>query len=172
MATHERVAPYENYKFLVTWDGKVVAGVNKVGALTRTSEAVSWRDGGDPSSPHKSPGQVDYVPITLERGVTEDVEFETWANKVWDYPNSSQLGREVSLADFRKDITITLLNEAGQVVMAWNVYKCWVSEFTALPELDASANAVAILSMTVQNEGWVRDRSVQPPEEPGFDDPS
>ena len=172
MVTLKRLVPYKNYRFLVKWDGKVVAGVNKVGALTRKTEVVSWRDGGDPSSPHKSPGQVDYGPITLEQGLTEDLEFERWANKVWDQPNSAANGQLVSLADFRKDITITLLNEAGQSVMAWNVFRCWVSDYTAVPELDASANAIAIRSMTIQNEGWFRDAAVQTPEEPSFNEPS
>ncbi|CAM9693225.1 unnamed protein product, partial [Phaeothamnion confervicola] len=162
----------KNFKFQVKWDGKVVAGVNKIGALTRTSQVVTWRDGGDPSAPHKAPGQVDYGPITLEQGLTEDLEFEKWANKVWDLPNSAQNGKQVSLADFRKDITITLLNEAGQAVMAWNVYKCWVSDYTATPELDAMGNAVAIRSMTLQNEGWMRDSGVKTPDEPSFNDPS
>lgn len=90
MASPKRPAPYRNYKFQVTFDGKIVAGVNKVSALTRTSEVVSWRDGGDPSSPHKS-GQVDFGPITLEQGLTEDVESEQWANKVWDCPNSTRV---------------------------------------------------------------------------------
>ena len=166
MANLERIVPYKNFRFEVSWDGKVVAGFNHVGALTRTSEVVSWRDGGDPSSPHKSPGQVDYGPITLEQGVTHDVEFEKWTNKVWDYPNSAQVGKEVSLADFRKDITLALLNEAGQAVMRWNVLQCWVSEYTAIPELDASANAVAIRSMTLQNEGWTRESSILTPDEP------
>ena len=170
MATLKRLVPYTNFKFQVKWDGRIVAGVNKVGALTRSSQVVSSRDGGDPSTPHKSPGQVDYGPITLEQGLTEDVEFEQWANKVWDYPNSAQLGNAVSLADFRKDVTLTLLNEAGRPVMAWNVYKCWVSEYTATPDLDAGSNAVAIRSMTLQNEGWLRDSAVTTPEEPNFDD--
>jgi phage tail-like protein len=172
MATLKRLVPYKNFKFQVQWDGKVVAGVSQIGPLSRTSQVVSWRDGGDPSAPHHSPGQTEYGPITLEGGLTEDVEFETWANKVWDYPNSAQLGKEVSLADFRKDLTITLLNEAGQAVMAWNVYKCWVSEFHAMPQLDAGANAIAIQSMTLQNEGWFRDSSVKTPDEPSFNDPS
>jgi phage tail-like protein len=163
--------PYKNYKFQLTIDGRIVAGFNKVGALTRTSQVVSWH-GSAPSSPHTSPGQVDYDPITLEQGLTVDFEFNQWANRVWDYPNSSQLGSELSLSEFRKDITISLLNEAGQVVMAWNVYKCWVSEYTAMPELDASDNAVAIRSMTLQSEGWFRDSSFKSPDEPTYDEPS
>ncbi len=168
-----RLVPYKNYKFQVTWDTKVVAGVNKVGALSGKTGVVEWRAGGDPSTKQMSPGQTDYEAITLEQGVTDNIEFQQWANKVWDHPNSGALGKEVSLKDVRKDITITLLNEAGQAVMAWNVHKCWVSEFTALPELDSMAgNTVAIQSMTLQNEGWERDPSVRPPHEPNFDDPS
>lgn len=176
MADLKGLVPYKYFKFHVMFEGSTdpVAGVNKVGALTRTSEVVSWSAGGDPSIPHKSPGQVDYGPITLEQGLTASVEFNEWANKVWDLPNagSAEGGNEVSLEDFRKNITIKLLNEAGQVVMAWNVFQCWVSEYTAVPELDASANAVAIRSMTIQNEGWLRDTSATEPEEPSFDDPS
>ena len=165
----QRFDPYKNFKFRVKWDGRYVAGVSKVGALKRTTEVVEHREGGDPSSVRKSPGQSKYEPITLERGVTHDLEFEQWANKVWNY--GSGLGMEVSLKDFRKDVIIELYNEAGQLVIAYKVYRCWVSEYTAMPELDASANAVAIQSMTLQNEGWERDYDVTEPTEPMFVEP-
>jgi phage tail-like protein len=165
----QRFDPYKNFKFRVKWDGRYVAGVSKVGALKRTTEVVEHREGGDPSSVRKSPGQSKYEPITLERGVTHDLEFEQWANKVWNY--GSGLGMEVSLKDFRKDVIIELYNEAGQLVIAYKVYRCWVSEYTAMPELDASANAVAIQSMTLQNEGWERDYDVTEPTEPLFTEP-
>ena len=166
--TH-RFDPYKNFKFRIKWDGRFVAGVSKVGALKRTTEVVEHREGGDPSSVRKSPGQSKYEPITLERGVTHDLEFEQWANKVWNY--GSGLGMEVSLKDFRKDVIIELYNEAGQLAIAYKVYRCWVSEYTAMPELDASANAVAIQSMTLQNEGWERDYDVTEPTEPQFTEP-
>lgn len=165
-----RFDPYKNFKFRVKWDGKYVAGVSKVGALKRTSEVVEHREGGDPSTVRKSPGQTKYEPITLERGVTHDVEFERWANKVWNL--GSGPGAEVSLKDFRKDIIIEVYNEAGQKVLAYKVYRCWVSEFQALPELDASANAVAIQTLTLQNEGWERDYEVPEPTEPSFSEPA
>jgi len=160
-----RYDPYKSFKFRVMWDGKYVAGVSKVGGLTRTTQVVTHREGGDPSAVRKSPGQTEYAAITLERGVTHDLEFENWASKIWDFANRGQLGQEVSLQDFRKDIIIELYNEAGQKVMAYNVYRCWVSEFTALPELDASANAVAIQTLKLENEGWQRDASVSEPTE-------
>ena len=160
-----RFDPYKNFKFRIMWDGKYVAGISKVGGLTRTTQVVTYREGGDPSATRKSPGQTEYSAITLERGVTHDLEFEKWASKVWDFNNTGQLGQEVSLQDFRKDITIELYNEAGQKVMAYHVYRCWVSEYTALPELDASANAVAIQSLKLENEGWSRDTSVTEPTE-------
>ena len=162
----ERYDPYKNFKFRVMWDGKYVAGVSKVGGLTRTTQVVTHREGGSPSLAHRSPGQTEYNAITLERGVTHDEEFEKWANKVWTYGNVP--GQEVSLKDFRKDIIIELYNEAGQKVLAYKVYRCWVSEYTALPELDASANAVAIQSLKLENEGWERDTEVTEPEEPSF----
>lgn len=164
-----RFDPYKNFKFRVKWDGRYVAGVSKVGALKRTTEVVEHREGGDPSTVRKSPAQTKFEPITLERGVTHDTEFEKWANKIWNF--GSGLGAEVSLADFRKDIIIELLNEAGQPVISYKIYRCWVSEFQALPELDASANAVAIQTLTLQNEGWERDYDVTEPGEPSFTEP-
>ena len=165
----ERFDPYKNFKFRVKWDGRYVAGVSKVGALKRTTEAVEHREGGDPSTVRKSPGQTKFEPIALERGVTHDPEFERWANKVWNY--NSGLGSEVSLKDFRKDIIIEMYNEAGQLAIAYKVYRCWASEFQAQPELDASANAVAIQTLTLQNEGWERDYEVTEPDEPTFVEP-
>jgi phage tail-like protein len=165
-----RFDPYKNFKFRVKWDGRYVAGISQVSAMMRKTEVVDHREGGDPSSVRRSPGQTTYEPITLERGVTHDTEFEKWANKVWNY--GAGLGAEVSLKDFRKDIIIEMYNEAGQLAIAYNVYRCWVSEYTALPELDASASAVAIQSIVLQNEGFVRDLSVTEPTEPQFTEPS
>src|SRR3974390_514065 len=90
----QRVDPYKNFKFRVKWDGKYVACVSKVSALRRSTEVITYRSGGDPSSSHKSPGRTEYEAITLERGVTHDTEFEKWANKVWQINNG--LGQEVS----------------------------------------------------------------------------
>jgi len=158
-----RFDPYKNFKFRVKWDGKYVAGISKVSRLRRTTEVVMHREGGDPSSTRKSPGRTEYDAITLERGVTHDIEFERWANKIWNY--GTGLGSEVSLKDFRKDIVIELYNEAGQLVIAYKVFRCWVSEYQALPELDANANEVAIESIVLQNEGWERDTEITEPEE-------
>jgi phage tail-like protein len=165
----QRFDPYKNFKFRVKWDGKYVAGVSKCSALKRTTEVVEHREGGDPSTARKSPGRSKYDPITLERGVTHDVEFEQWANKVWNF--GSGLGSEVSLKDFRKNITIEVYNEAGQLALAYNVFRCWVSEYQSLPELDANANAVAIQHIKLENEGIERDYEVPEPSEPSFVEP-
>jgi phage tail-like protein len=150
-----RFDPYKNFKFRVKWDGRYVAGVSKVGALKRTTEVVKHRDGGDPSSTRKSPGRTEYDAIMLERGVTQDLDFELWANKVWSF--KAGLGLESSLADFRKDIIIEVYNEAGQIAVAYKVYRCWISEWQCLPDLDANANAIAIQHIKLENEGWERD---------------
>lgn len=164
-----RLDPYKNFKFRVKWDGRYVAGISKVSPLRRTTEVATFRAGGDPSSIHKSPGRTEYEAITLERGVTNDTAFEQWANKVWTH--GAGLGAEVSLRDFRKDIYLELLNEAGQLVIAYKIYRCWVSEYQALPDLDANANAIAIEHIKLENEGWERDLSVTPPTEPSFNIP-
>src|SRR5215210_1036684 len=165
-----RFDPYKNFKFRVKWDNKYVAGVSKVGALKKTTEPVKHREGGDPSSSRKMPGRTEYEPITLERGVTHDLEFERWANKVWSI--GAGLGAEVSLRDFRKDIILEFYNEAGQLAIAYKIYRCWVSEYQALPDLDANANAVAIQHIKLENEGWERDDSVTEPAEPSFTIPA
>ncbi|MFL6346770.1 MAG: phage tail protein [Nitrososphaeraceae archaeon] len=161
-----RFDPYKNFKFRIKWDGKYVAGLSKISALRRTTEVIRYREGGDPSSSRKSPGRTEYDPITLQRGVTHDLEFEQWTNKVWNY--GSALGSEVSLKDFRKDIIIEFYNEAGQLAIAYKVYRCWVSEYEALPDLDANSNAVAIKHIKIENEGWERDVSIIEPTEPSL----
>jgi phage tail-like protein len=162
-----RFDPYKNFKFRVKWDGRYVAGISKVSALKRTTEVVEHREGGDPSTSRKSPGRTKYEAITLERGVTHDTEFESWANKVWNFGS----GVEVSLKDFRKDVLIDMFNEAGQLVISYKVYRAWVSEYQALPDLDANANAVAIQHIKLEHEGFERDYEVPEPAEPSFTEP-
>jgi phage tail-like protein len=151
-----RIDPYKNFKFRVRWDGKVVAGVSKVSMLKRTTEVVSHREGGDLSTQRHSPGKSSFEPITLERGITFDPEFEQWANLVY----STEGDGAVSLANFRKDIRIELLNLQGTVVRAYNVFRCWVAEYTAQPELDANANTIAFETLVLRNEGFERDAAV------------
>jgi phage tail-like protein len=165
----QRFDPYKNFKFRVKWDGRYVAGISKVSALKRTTEVVEHREGGDPSTGRKSPGRNKFEPITLERGVTHDLEFERWANRVWNF--GAGLGAEVSLQNFRKDIIIEFYNEAGQLAIAYKVFRCWVSEFQSLPDLDANANAVAIQHIKLENEGVERDYEVTEPAEPSFVEP-
>jgi phage tail-like protein len=157
-----RFDPYKHFKFRVKWDNKYVAGVSKVSALRRSTDVVEHREGGDHNLVRRSPGRTTFEPITLERGVTHDPEFEAWANLVW------KLGavNEVALASFRKDVIIEMHNEAGQLVLAYKVHRAWVSSYQALPDLDANASAVAIESITLQHEGWERDTSVVEPVEP------
>jgi len=168
----QRFDPYKNFKFRVFFVGSTtpVAGISKVGGLKRTTEVVKHREGGDPSSSRKSPGRTEFDAIMLERGVTHDTEFEKWANKVWNF--GSGLGAEVSLKDFRKDIIIDVYNEAGQLAISYKVFRAWVSEFQALPDLDANANAVAIQHIKLENEGWERDYAVLEPSEPSFVEPA
>ncbi len=158
--TH-RFDPYKNFKFRIKWDGKYVAGVSKISALKRSTTPVVHREGGDPSSSSLSTGRWTFEPITLERGGTHDPEFEDWANLSFNVAGDAAM----SLKDFRKDITIELLNEQGIVVKAFKVYRCWVSEYQVLPVLDANGASVAIESIVLQNEGWERDIDVTEPSE-------
>ncbi len=157
-----RFDPYKNYKFRVIWDGRPVMGVSKVSALKRTTEVVKHRDGGDNSTDRKSPGRTSYEAITLERGVTHDVEFEAWANLVHSYSGDPAM----DLVGYKKeDVTLEVMNEKGHVAQRYFLYRCWVSEFTAIPDLDANANAIAIETIKIELEGWQRDVDTKEPKE-------
>ncbi|MFN4101088.1 MAG: phage tail protein [Pararhodobacter sp.] len=158
--TH-RSDPYKAYKFRVKWEGRYVAGVSKVSALKQSTEPIKHREGGDPSTSRLIPGPRSFDAITLERGVTHDTEFEDWSNLVYNTDGSASM----SLRNFRRDIQIELLNEQGTPAKIYNIFQCWVSEYTALPELDANGTAVAIESMVLQNTGWRRDLDYGEPTE-------
>ena len=160
----QRFDPYKNFKFRVKWDNKFIPAVSRISGLVRVTEVIEHREGGDPSTSRKSPGRTQFEPITLERGLTDDAAFEDWANLVWQF--GAGLGAEVALNEFRKDVTIEFLNEAGQVVKAFRVFRCWPSSYQALPNLDANSAAVAIEHLKLENEGWERDTEVVPPVQP------
>lgn len=163
-ANAERVDPYRNFKFLIKFSSsptEPVAGLSKCSALKKTTEMTEWRTAGDASTSHKMPGKTAYEAITLEAGLTHDTAFEEWANLVNDYDGDA----DMSLKSFRRNLTIDVLNLQGTPVISYNVYRCWVSEYQALPELDASGNAVAIQTLKIENEGWKRDASVTEPAE-------
>jgi phage tail-like protein len=157
--------PYKQFRFRLKWDGRIVAGFSRIHGLSHPTEAVTFRSGGDQSGALRNlPGQSKFDAVTLERGVTYDGDFAAWVNKVWTYDPA--LGHEASLQNFRKDVAIQLFNEAGQIAVAYDVYRCWPSEYSAMPELDGSGNAVAIQTLVLQNEGWERDASVKDPAAP------
>jgi phage tail-like protein len=164
VAQPNRFDPYKNFKFRLAFAGQpgYVAGISKISALKRTTEVVEHRDGGDPSTGRKSPGRTKFEAVSLDRGVTLDRTFEQWAAKVWNFAGAP--GAESSLADFRRDLVLDVFNEAGQKVLSYTIFRCWVSEYQALPDLDANANAVAIEHLKVENEGWERTDYVPPPE--------
>lgn len=156
-----RFDPYKNYKFRVVWDGRTVLGVSKVGALKRTTEVVKHRSGGENSTDHKSPGRTTYDSLAMERGVTHDPEFEKWANLVHPFSGDTAM----DLANYKKELTLEVLNEKGHVAKRYFLHNCWVSEFTAVPDLDANANAVAIETIKIELEGWERDPQTKEPDE-------
>ncbi len=159
--TH-RHDPYRTFKFQILIDGQPVAGLKKMGALKKKTESVAWRTAGDPSHERQLPGGTSDEAITLEQGLTHDTVFENWANLV----NNAEGDGGMSLKNFRKDIVINVLNLQGQVAISYKVFRAWVSEYQALPELDAgSMNTVGIQTITLQHEGWQRDVAVAEPSE-------
>lgn len=156
-----RLDPYKTSKFQLILDGRVVPDVVRISALRRETETVLYRPGDFPNHLIKAPGLTDFDPIIIERGITHDTTFEDWADLCY----SVQGDAAISLKNFRKDMLINLLNRQGTVVLSYRIYRGWVSEYTALPELDAHANETAIERIVVQHEGWERDEAVAEPAE-------
>lgn len=156
-----RIDPYKNYKFRIIWNEQPVMGVSKVGALKRTTEVVKHREGGENSTDHKSPARTTYDGITMERGITHDIEFEKWANMVHPYTGDVAM----DLVNYKKELILEVMNEKGHVALRYFLHRCWVSEFTAVPDLDANANAVAIEHLKIELEGWERDIATMEPDE-------
>jgi phage tail-like protein len=156
----EMMDPYEGFDFRVKWDGRYISGVSKVSGLKRLSEVVEQRDAGQPDAVRNSPGRMKYDAITLERGVTQDTSFEDWANAVGGVVNGVVTGPS---ANFRKEVVIDLYDGAGRLVRSYKIYRCWPSEYGALPALDATGNETAIEHIKLENEGWERDTSVVAP---------
>jgi phage tail-like protein len=158
-----RYDPYKTYRFLVYLGTRTTpaAAVSKVGAIKRSSDVIEYKEGGN-AIILKGLGRTKYEPITLERGITQDKDFITFANyaQVLDHGAAS-----TSLANLRQEVTIVLLNEQAQPVLRYIIHRCWVSEFQAFPELDASANTVAIEHIKMENEGWEQDLTLAEPVE-------
>ena len=156
-----RFDPYKNFKFRVKWDGKFVAGVSKMTALKRTTEVVRHRSGNDNSHDSPSPGRTTYEAVTLERGITHDVEFERWANMVHPYAGDAAM----DLVNYKQELTLEVMDEKGLVALRYFLHRCWVSEFSATPDLDANANATAVEIVKLELEGWERDPATVEPDE-------
>ena len=161
-ASTNRFDPYRNFRFKVKWDNQYVAALSKMGALKRTTEMVEFREAGENITSRKLPGKTSYTAVTMEAGVTYDSAFEDWANLVNDFASHSI----TSLGEFRKNIIVDMFNEAGQKALSYTLYRCWVSEYQALPDLDAGANAVAITTMKLEYEWFERDQAVKEPQGP------
>jgi phage tail-like protein len=160
-----RIDPYKNFKFNVLFDGKVVAAVAKCGGLKKTTEVEEWREAGNSFTVKKLPKRTSFQPIVLEAGVTHDTAFEDWASLVNAYTGGTDDTAKSALSKFRRNIRIELLNEQGTTVLAYDIARAWVSEYQALPDLDAGAHAVAITSIKIEHEGFTRDLSVTEPME-------
>jgi phage tail-like protein len=154
-----RLDPYKDFKFRLKWDGRTVAGVSKVSALKRTTEVIEHRSGGDTSSARVMPGATRFEPVTLERGLSDDGEFEKWAGLVANAGGAA-------LKKYRKDVRLELVDEAGQVMLAYTIFRCWPSQYQAVPELNEETTLTAFEMLVLENEGWERDPSVPKPAGP------
>jgi phage tail-like protein len=156
-----RYDPYKTYRFLVYFGASTapVAAVSKVSGLKRSSDVIDYKEGGN-AIILKGLGRTKYEPITLERGLTMDLDFAKWANYAQVLDSGAP---STSLANLRQTVRIDLLNEEGQPVWRFKIWRAWVSEYQALPDLDAGANAIAIEHIKIENEGWEQDTTLTEP---------
>ena len=158
--TH-RLDPYKNFKFRVKWENQYVAGLSKMSAIKRSTEVIEWREAQEKSVVRKLPGRTKFEPVTFEAGLTHDQQFIIWADLV----NSPQGDAAMSLKNYRKEVTVEVLNLQATPVMAFLLHRAWVAEFQALPEMDANANAVAIQTLKIEYEGFSVDAAITEPAE-------
>jgi phage tail-like protein len=158
----KRYDPYKLYKFRIIWGGQTILGVSKISSLKRSTEVVKHRSGGQNSFDYKSKGRTTYEAITCERGITHDPEFEKWAEMVTTYNGDAA----TNLVDYKRDLTLEVMNERGQVAIRYFLYGCWVSEYQPVSDMDAnSAAAVGIEHLKIEVEGWTRDLATKEPNE-------
>lgn len=145
--------PYRKFKFRIKFNNQPVAGLTKCSALTVSVESKEFRSGDMDSFKHKLPGMVSFEPITLEQGVTADKTFEAWATAMSNYLANQGADAEKTPDDFRKDVDIEVYNLDNQMVKAYRVFQCWVSKYTAVPDLDAMSGDFMIQTLVLENEG-------------------
>lgn len=153
-----RFDPYKTFRFQVFFGQNTtpVAAISKVTALKRSSNVIDYNEGGSAVT-LKGLGRTKYDPITLERGVTQDLDFISWADAA---QRLDQGHATTSLANLRRQVRLQLLNEQGVPVRGYIIHRAWVSEFQALPDLDAGANTIALEHIRLENEGWEVDTTI------------
>ncbi|HEX2330569.1 MAG TPA: phage tail protein [Candidatus Angelobacter sp.] len=158
MARASQFDPYRTFKFRVRFGDTTVAGITKVSALTRTVTPNELKEGGDLLAPRHNPGGVRYEDVVLEKGLTASNEFEEWANAVLQLQNDPG-----SVTGFKRTVYIDVFDLKGnpqdrkaQPIASYKLNRCWITRYSALPELDASSGGVGIQSVTLSHEGWER----------------
>lgn len=158
MARASQFDPYRTFKFRVRFGNTTVAGISKVSMLTRTVTPNELKEGGDMFGPRQNPSAVHYEDVTLEKGLTASNEFEDWANAVVqlqvDPGSVSGFKRTVYIDVF--DLNGNPLDGKSQPITSYKLNKCWITKYSALPELDAGSGGVGIQSVTLRHEGWER----------------
>jgi phage tail-like protein len=134
--------PLPKFHFQVKWEPGVRVGFTEVTGLDIQIEAIEYREGSSPEySKIKMPGLHKFSNLTLKRGtIAGDSDFFKWIN-------TTQLNTVE-----RRDIIISLLNEAHEPVMSWKAIQAFVIKFAA-SDLKSDGNEVAIETIEVAHEG-------------------
>jgi phage tail-like protein len=139
MSKHD--GKHRRHSFRLSWDGKVVVGVDRVSPLVRLVEVITVRDGSSPGgSGHTVPGRIGTEPVTIERPAGADSAFEDWARSATDIAS-------------KKDVTIEVLDRDGGVLASYRLRRCWPSEYRVVL-LGHRARAAAIEELRLENDGW------------------
>lgn len=133
-------SPELKFHFQVEWGGSNL-GFTEVSGLDFETEVIEYRDGIEKSySKMRQPGLKKYSNITFKRGTFKgDNEFYEW----W---------KVIHNEEYKRDMTISLLNESHEPVIVWKVRSAWPKKVQST-DLKASGNEVAIESMEIVHEG-------------------
>ncbi len=145
--------PYRKYRFRVEIDGVTQAGFNECSFADSNTEMVEYREGDEPPVFRKLSGLTKYGNITLKWGITDSNELYEWKKQIEETGAGDGKGAGLDEYGNRKNISIVLVNEAGDDKSRWEIVRAWPMKYDPT-DFDAKGNDVAIESLEICHEGF------------------
>ncbi len=141
--------PLPKFHFRVEWGSDFRMGFTEVSGLDFETEVIEYREGSSKKyNKSKQPGLTKYSNVTLKRGTFEgDFDFFKEWKKTFFFQEGNDTGSQ-----YRRPISIKLLNEVHEPIITWNLENAWPSKVQST-DLKADANEVSIETMELVHEG-------------------